>query len=164
MCKGDIIVSMDDDGQSPINGLWDLLDPILQNKADVSIADYGYKKESAFRNFGSWVNDKMTIMMLDKPDALKLSSFSAMKSFVKNEVIRYKGPYPYIAGLVLKATQNIVNVPIEDRERLEGTSGYTLKKLFHLFFNGFTSFSIKPLRIATILGSLIGIASFISLH
>ncbi len=163
-CKGDIVVSMDDDGQSPVNCLWELIDPILENKADVSIADYGQrKKESAFRNFGSWVNDKMAGIMLNKPDTLKLSSFFAMKRFVKDEVIRYSGPYPYVTGLVLRSTQNIVNVPISDRERLEGKSGYTLRKLLHLFFNGFTSFSIKPLRFATMLGTLIAVLSFISL-
>ena len=164
VCKGDIIVSMDDDGQSPINCLSELLDPIINGNADVSIANYGqHKKESAFRNFGSWVNDKMTAFMLDKPETLKLSSFFAMKKFVKDEVIRYNGPYPYVAGLVLRSTQNVVNVHLSDRERLEGRSGYTIRKLLHLFFNGFTSFSIKPLRFATILGTIIAILSFISL-
>jgi len=163
VCKGDIVVSMDDDGQSPVNCLWELLNPILEGNADVSIANYGYKKESAFRNFGSWLNDKMTGFMLDKPDTLKLSSFFAMKKYVKDEVIRYTGPYPYVTGLVLRSTQNIVNVSISDRKRLEGNSGYTIKKLLHLFFNGFTSFSIKPLRFATILGTIIAMISFVSL-
>ena len=162
-CKGDIIVSMDDDGQSPVDGLWELIEPILQGKADVSVADFGYKKESAFRNFGSWVHDRTQVMMLDKPKELKLSSFFAMKKFVKDEAIRYTGPYPYIGGLVLRSTNKIVNVPIPDRERLEGTSGYTFRKLIHLFINGFTSFSIKPLRFATFLGAFIGIISFIAL-
>ena len=40
------------------------------------------------------------------------------------------------------------------REREEGHSGYTLKKLLGLWFNGFTAFSVKPLRIATMIGCL----------
>lgn len=163
VCKGQIIVSLDDDGQSPINSLWDLVDPILQGEADVSIADYGYKEESIVRNLGSWLNHKMSVMLLEKPNDLKLSSFFAMKQFVKDEMIRYKGPYPQIVGLILRTTQKIVNVPIQDRKRLEGSSGYTIKKLIRLFFDGFTSYSIKPLRFATIVGSLIGILSFFSL-
>ena len=35
------------------------------------------------------------------------------------------------------------------RAREEGRSGYTLSKLLNLWMNGFTSFSVKPLRIAT---------------
>lgn len=162
-CKGDLIVSMDDDGQSPVDHLWELIDPILENRADVVIADYGYKKESRFRNFGSWVNDKAAGMMLNKPKNLKLSSFYAMKKFVRDEIVRYTGPYPYIAGLVLRSTQNILNVNISDRERLEGCSGYTMRKLLHLFFNGFTSFSIKPLRFATFIGMMMAVVSFISI-
>ena len=43
---------------------------------------------------------------------------------------------------------------LKHRARTEGTSGYTLKKLFALWFNGFTAFSIKPLRIATFIGCM----------
>ena len=53
---------------------------------------------------------------------------------------------------VLRATKNITNVPVCHREREEGNSGYTLKKLLGLWFNGFTAFSVKPLRIATSFG------------
>ena len=48
--------------------------------------------------------------------------------------------------------KNITNVIVNHREREEGTSGYTLKKLLTLWFNGFTAFSVKPLRIATCIG------------
>jgi len=37
---------------------------------------------------------------------------------------------------------------------MEGASGYTLKKLLGLWFNGFTAFSVKPLRIATVMGAV----------
>jgi undecaprenyl-phosphate 4-deoxy-4-formamido-L-arabinose transferase len=42
-----------------------------------------------------------------------------------------------------------------------GTSGYTLKKLLALWFNGFTAFSILPLRIATVTGVIFAFAGFI---
>ena len=34
-----------------------------------------------------------------------------------------------------------------------GESGYTFSKLLALWFNGFTAFSVKPLRIATVCGT-----------
>jgi len=43
--------------------------------------------------------------------------------------------------------------------RFAGSSGYTLSKLFQFAIDGITSFSIKPLRIATLLGLLTGILS-----
>ena len=81
-----------------------------------------------------------------------ISSYFAVKRFVVEDMIRYENSYPYVIGLVLRATKNITNVPVCHREREEGNSGYTLKKLLGLWFNGFTAFSVKPLRIATSLG------------
>ena len=75
--------------------------------------------------------------------------------------MRYENSYPYVIGLVLRATRNIANVPVDHREREEGTSGYTLKKLLGLWFNGFTAFSVKPLRIATCMGALSAAAGFL---
>ena len=81
--------------------------------------------------------------------------------FIVDDMIRYENSYAYVIGLVLRATKNITNVAVTHREREEGTSGYTIKKLFGLWFNGFTAFSIKPLRIATIIGTLTACGGFI---
>jgi undecaprenyl-phosphate 4-deoxy-4-formamido-L-arabinose transferase len=75
-------------------------------------------------------------------------------------MLEYENSYPYIIGLVLRATKNIENVPVNHRSREVGTSGYTIKKLLGLWFNGFTAFSILPLRIATVTGLLFAVAGF----
>ena len=146
---GDIIVSLDDDGQCPVDKLWDLLAPLEQGY-DIAIARYPKKKQSAFKNFGSKVNDLMACFLIDKPKDLKLSNFYAIKRFVCQEVLRYHNPYPYVSGLFLRSTSKIKNVDMEERERIAGTSGYTFIKSLKLWLNGFTAFSVKPLRIATL--------------
>ena len=110
---------------------------------------------------GSLVNERMTRIMLGKPAELYVSSYFAVKKFVVNDMIRYENSYPYVIGLVLRATKNITNVVVQHREREEGTSGYTLGKLLGLWFNGFTAFSVKPLRIATALGAGCAVLGFI---
>jgi len=149
--KGDIVVCLDDDGQTPADEVGKLLDK-LDEGYDVVYASYGKKKHSLFRNFGSKVNELMTRVMLGKPKELYVSSYFAAKKFVVEDMLRYEHSYAYVIGLVLRATKNIANVEVNHRSRTEGTSGYTLKKLLGLWFNGFTAFSIKPLRIATIIG------------
>ncbi len=151
--KGDIVVCLDDDGQTPADEVGKLLDK-LNEGYDVVYASYGKKKHSLFRNFGSKVNELMTRVMLGKPKELYISSYFAAKRFVVDDMIRYEHSYAYVIGLVLRATKNIANVEVKHRSRAEGTSGYTLKKLLGLWFNGFTAFSIKPLRIATVIGVL----------
>ena len=150
---GDICVALDDDGQTPANQVDRLLDAI-ENGADAVYAKYDHKKHSGFRNFGSRVNDLMLRIMLSKPKELFVSSYFAVKRFVVEDMIRYENSYPYVIGLVLRSTKAIVNVDIDHRDRMEGSSGYTLKKLLGLWFNGFTAFSVKPLRIATFIGGV----------
>jgi undecaprenyl-phosphate 4-deoxy-4-formamido-L-arabinose transferase len=154
---GDYVVCLDDDGQTPADEV-DKLIGKLEEGYDAVYAKYEHKQHSAFRNIGSKVNELMTRVMLEKPAELYISSYFAVKRFVVDDMIRYENSYPYVIGLVLRTTRNITNVVVKHREREEGRSGYTLGKLINLWFNGFTAFSVKPLRIATGIG---GFAAFI---
>lgn len=156
---GDYVICLDDDGQTPANEVDKLL-AALEDGHDAVYAKYGNKKHSAFRNLGSRVNDMMTRVMLGKPKDLFVSSYFGVKRFVVEDMLRYQNSYPYVIGLVLRATKNIVNVEVNHREREEGRSGYTLKKLLGLWFNGFTAFSVTPLRIATVIGVFCALLGF----
>lgn len=159
--RGDYIVCLDDDGQAPADEVGKLLEK-LEEGYDVVYASYGHHKQhSFFRNFGSWLNGKMTEIMLGKPRELSLTSYFAARRFIVEEMLRYEHCFPYVMGLVLRSTKNICNVPVNHRQRQEGHSGYTLSKLLNLWMNGFTSFSIKPLRLATYMGCLTAFAGFI---
>lgn len=163
--KGDIIVCLDDDGQSPVDSVETMIRKIEEG-FDLVYADYLEKKETPFRLFGSKINEIMMTSLLNKPKEITVNSFFACNRMVVDEVIHYKGAYPYLPGLVLRATRNITNVKVVHRERAEGKSGYTFKKLLSLWINGFTSFSVKPLRLAVFLGiffSFIGFAFLIVL-
>ncbi len=149
--EGDYVVCLDDDGQTPADEVDKLLDK-LEGGYDAVYAKYEHKQHSTYRNIGSKVNELMLRIMLEKPAELYVSSYFAVRRFVVEDMIRYENSYPYVIGLVLRATKNITNVVVQHREREEGNSGYTLKKLIALWFNGFTAFSVKPLRIATAVG------------
>ena len=157
---GDIVVCLDDDGQTPANEVGKLLAK-LDEGYDAVYAKYEHKQHSAFRNLGSKVNELMTRFLLNKPKELYVSSYFAAKRYVIDDVCRYENSYPYVIGLVLRATKHITNVVVNHRDREEGTSGYTLKKLLGLWFNGFTAFSVKPLRIATIMGGVSAAGGFL---
>lgn len=156
---GDIVICLDDDGQTPADEMFKLIDKLDEN--DLVFAKYKDKKHSFFRNVGSWVNDKMAQWLIGKPRDLKIMSYFACKRYVVNEVLRYKNSYPYISGLLLRVTNKVANVEVHHRDRIEGKSGYTIKKLFLLWVNGFTAFSVKPLRLATFIGCLTAIVGFI---
>ncbi len=156
---GDIVVCLDDDGQTPANEVFKLIDKL--GDFDLVFAEYKNKQHSGFRNFGSKVNDMMACWLLSKPKDLKIMSYFACRRYVVDEVLRYENPYPYMSGLLLRATKKVTNVEVNHRERVEGSSGYSLKKLLLLWINGFTSFSVKPLRFATFLGFITAAAGFL---
>lgn len=158
--SGNYVVCLDDDGQTPAQEVGKLLGK-LEEGYDAVYASYAHKKHSLFRNLGSKVNELMTRVMLEKPRELYISSYFAVRRFVVEDMVRYENSYPYVIGLVLRATKNITNVEVSHRERQEGSSGYNLKKLLGLWFNGFTAFSVKPLRIATCIGCLSAAVGFL---
>lgn len=157
---GDIVIGLDDDGQTPADEVFKLVDA-LDDDNDLVFAEYKNKMHSGFRNFGSKVNDRMAQSLIGKPKKLKIMSYFACKRYVVDEVLHYENPYPYISGLLLRTTNRVINVEVNHRERLEGTSGYTIRKLLLLWLNGFTAFSVKPLRIATIIGFITAAIGFL---
>ena len=161
VASGDYIVCLDDDGQCPMDRLWDLLEPVINGGYDYSMAKYDKKKQSKFKNFGSALNSFMTRVLINKPKDMKFTNFKAMKRFVVDEMIKYNNPYPYIEGLTLRTTRQIALVEMEERERYEGTGNFTFKKSVALWVNGFTAFSVKPLRISTILGMIFASFGFL---
>jgi len=150
-CSGDYAVIMDDDFQNPPTEVTKLLDR-LQEGHDVAYSYYETKRHAPFRNLGSWFNNAVASVMIKKPWGLYLSSFKAINRFVINEVIKYRGPYPYVDGLILRTTRNYATQLVRHDVRREGRSNYTLRKLVRLWLNMFTNFSILPLRVASIAG------------
>lgn len=157
---GDIIVTMDDDGQSDPSAISRMVDKIHEGY-DVVYARYAVFEKSLFRRFGSWLNRKMSETLAGKPTNVQGNSFYAMKRYVKDEVIRYTNSFPYIGGLVFRATENITEIDVEHRNRKEGKSNYTFRKMLMLWINGFTAFSVLPLRIASLLGFFFSAIGFL---
>ena len=160
VCTGDYIILMDDDGQCPMESLWKLIKP-LEEGHDVSIAKYPVYKQSIFKSFGTVVNRKMTEVVMEKPKDLSFTNFSAMQRYIVEEILKYKNPYPYMTGLLLRTTSDIVNVKMEERERIVGRTTFTFKKMLKLWINGFTAFSVKPLRVSTVVGVITALVGFL---
>lgn len=158
--SGDISIVMDDDGQCPMDRLWDLLEP-LNNGFDVSMAKYPQRKQSLFKDFGTLVNKKMTELILKRPPDLEFTNFMAIRKYIVKELIQYHNPYPYMTGLILRTTKYITNVTMEERERLSGGTTFTFRKMLSLWINGLTAFSVLPLRIATFLGFIVSTIGFL---
>ena len=158
--SGDIIVNLDDDGQTPPEEMFKLIDKIEEGYDFVS-ARYPKKKESLFRRFGAWTAKIMAEKLIGKPKNVQINSYCAATRAVIDETIKYRNAFPYVQGLELRITRNITDVEVDHHERETGKSGYSFFKLMSLWMNGFTAFSEKPLRLASIIGVLSAAVGFI---
>ncbi len=154
--SGRRIIILDDDGQHDPACIRSMCNELDQG-ADIVYVRYEEKIDPLHKNIGSWLNDKMSVQLLGKPVDLYLSSFKAMTRNMRDECLRFKGPFVYLDGILLRATHHIAIVPATHRATIKSEkSTYSLRLLFFLWLNMFTSFSIAPLRTIFLLGSAIG--------
>jgi undecaprenyl-phosphate 4-deoxy-4-formamido-L-arabinose transferase len=159
--RGDFVITMDDDLQNPPEEVARLLAFARAQHFDVVYTRYREKKHAAWRNWGSRFANWAANLVLDKPKALYLSSFRCMSAFVVEHVINYRGPYPYIDGLILQVTGNVGSLEVGHLPRAEGRSNYTLRRLVRLWLSMFVNFSVIPLRFSAVVGFLTSILGII---
>jgi undecaprenyl-phosphate 4-deoxy-4-formamido-L-arabinose transferase len=155
--RGTHVITMDDDLQNPPSEVLRLLEQAQTSGADVVYTYYAAKQHENWRNLGSRFTNWVADILLDKPRGLYLSSFRCMNAFLVEQIIKYDGPFSYIDGLILQATQSIGRIEVRHLPRAEGRSNYTLRRLIRLWMNMFLNFSVMPLRIATLAGVMFSV-------
>jgi undecaprenyl-phosphate 4-deoxy-4-formamido-L-arabinose transferase len=146
------VVTMDDDLQNPPSEVLRLVGYARDNGYDAVYTRFAHKEHAAWRNVGSRFTNGVADWLLDKPKGLYLSSFRCLSAFVVEQVTRYAGPFPYIDGLVMQATQKVGTLEVKHLPRAAGRSNYTFRRLVRLWMNMFVNFSVMPLRISTLTG------------
>jgi undecaprenyl-phosphate 4-deoxy-4-formamido-L-arabinose transferase len=155
--RGAHLVNLDDDGQQPPGEAVRLWQHAQQTGADVVFGHYVEKQHAAWRNLGSWFTNRMTDWALEKPAGFYLSSFRCVTAFVAQQVAKNSGPAPYIDGLILQVSQRISSLEVRHEQRKAGASGYTFRRLVRLWLSAWINFSVLPLRVATVLGLIMGL-------
>lgn len=145
--KGEYCVMIDDDFQNPPEEIIKLVNTAEKGSYDVVYTYYSKKEHAIYRNLGSRLVNWITSYLLGKPKDLYLSSFKLIKRDVIEEITKYKGPYPYIDGLIFRITSNIGTVQVLHHKREDGTSNYTWRKLISLFLNILFCYSALPIRL-----------------
>lgn len=150
--RGAHVVNLDDDGQNPPAEAVRLWEHARREDLDVVYGHYARKEHARFRNFGSWLTNRVTDWVLEKPRGFYLSSFRCVSALVAREVAAHEGPFPYVDGLILQVTQRLGALEVRHAARRTGASGYTLRRLLRLWLSTVVNFSAMPLRLATLLG------------
>jgi len=158
--RGARVVVMDDDLQHPPSAIPVLLSQ-LDRGYDVCYTHYRNRQHALWKKAGSKLNDIAATLLLDKPKGLYLSSFKALDRAVAREIVKYDGPYAYVDGLILDITRRIATVEIDHAPRASGTGNYNLRRSFSLWLKMATTFSVYPLRLMLVAGSLLAFFSLV---
>lgn len=158
--KGNAIISIVADRQDPV----DLIPVFIKKWEDGAKIVIGVKKQSK-ENFIMSSTRKLYYSLLKKmaeTDVIKnFTGFGLYDQSFIDLLKELDDPYPYFRGLVSELGYKIEKVAYTQPKREKGKTNNNLYTLFDMAMLGFTSHTKIPLRIATFLGLVIGVISFI---
>jgi undecaprenyl-phosphate 4-deoxy-4-formamido-L-arabinose transferase len=158
--QGDWCVVMDDDFQNPPEEAFRLAAFAKSESRDIVFGVYAEKRHAWWRNLGSRLANAAARRFMGLPDGLYLSSFKCLSRFTVGNVLAYRGPFPYVDGLALRATRNLAVLETRHECSRKGRSGYTIRRLVRLALAMAVNFSVAPLRVASALGLVFSLAGF----
>jgi polyisoprenyl-phosphate glycosyltransferase len=157
---GKYVVVMDDDLQhSP--GDIPALHREIEKGYDVCYANFFEKKQLWWKNLGSYINGKISEVVISKPGHIYLSPFKIIRKEVIDDILKYQGIFPYIDGLIFQVTDDVTQIQVEHHERYRGRTNYSLVRSVRVFIKLVTGFSVRPLRISAFIGFVTAMAGFL---
>lgn len=95
----------------------------------------------------------------DAPPVVQSTGFGMYDRTIIEHLRRIADPYPFFRGLLSEIGHEPALVPYHQPPRRRGISSQNFYSLYDQAFLGITSHSKVPLRVATILGFVLGVAS-----
>jgi glycosyltransferase involved in cell wall biosynthesis len=159
LCRGEFVITMDDDLQNPPEEIPKLI-AAIESGYDLAIGAYDSKKHSAVRNKSGDLIDSVNRQIFGLPPDFCLTSFRAIRSAVVKNACQMGGVFPYVTSMLLSHTSKYVNVPVRHDPRLVGKSNYDFKRSLLLASNLIFSYSTLPI---TAVGWLCALAFLFSI-
>jgi undecaprenyl-phosphate 4-deoxy-4-formamido-L-arabinose transferase len=168
MARGDVVVTVDDDGQNPPAAAWAVARALVEQDLDVVYGRFGSVEQTWARRSASRLNRWLSRKTIQNVHEVAITNVRALRGDLARALGRVDSPYPYIDALIFRMTRHIGEVPVEHRPRGAGASTYTLSRLLKLWVSHLTSLTILPLQFAMVgsfgvsaLGFVVGTAQLI---
>ncbi|MBI5453471.1 MAG: glycosyltransferase family 2 protein [Deltaproteobacteria bacterium] len=159
--SGDAVIVMDADLQHPPELIPELIREWragyeVVNTIRRETVDAGWFKKASSAFFYMLINKLSQVKILPNSADFRLMDMKAVRSLCS---IREQSRF--IRGLVVWIGYRQTAVPYVAVQRFAGKSKYSLRKMVAFAFDGISSFSAFPLRVATYFGLLVSFLSFV---
>lgn len=160
--EGQLVASMDADGQHPVSVLAQMLDLYHNTDVDMVAAIQASREHESHLlrslKYGFYHFMQDTQRYEIKPNA---GDFRLMNRKVVNALLAMPERQRFMKGLYAWVGFNTLYLPFQADVRTEGTSKFNYANLFELALVGITSFSQKPLRWISRMGLLVSCVSLL---
>lgn len=159
--EADAVLTIDADLQDDINAITDML-KAYQDGTDLALGvrssrgnDRAFKKSTAQGYYK--LMRLLGVNIIEDHADFRLMSRRSLNALLAHGEVNL-----FLRGIIPTIGFSTKIVYYERQDREYGETKYTLKKMLGLAINGITSFSVAPLRLVTLLGSVVSIAAFLT--
>lgn len=160
--NADITISIDCDGQDDINAMDDMIRAYLSG-ADVVYGVRSNRKTDSFFKRNSALMFYKFMKLLGSNVVYNHADYRLLSRRVLEALSEFKEVNLFLRGMVPLIGFNSTSVYYERHERLAGKSHYPLRKMLGFALDGITSLSVKPIRIITLIGSLVSLLGVVGI-
>lgn len=157
----DAAISLDADLQDDIDAIDDMVTE-FQNGCDIV---YGVRSkrdtDTFFKRFTAEGFYKM-MQSLGVDIVFNHADYRLMSKRALEGLFLFGERNLFLRGIVPQIGYKTAQVSYERQERFAGESKYPLKKMLFFAFDGITSFSVKPIRLITVLGAVTAMLSVLA--
>jgi dolichol-phosphate mannosyltransferase len=161
--RGELVFVIDADLQDPPELLGPMLDQLRQDYDVVYGQRVERHGETAFKRGTASLFYRLLGKLVDTHLPRDTGDFRLMTRRVADQLNAMPERYRFIRGMVSHVGFNQIAFPYERDARFAGETNYPLRKMVALAVDAVTSFSVVPLRFASHLGMLFGLAGLVSL-
>jgi polyisoprenyl-phosphate glycosyltransferase len=158
--KGDVVICMDADGQHASELMLTMLEKWREGYDMVYAVRQDREQESSFKLWGSRLFYRMMSASTHVEIPRDAGDFRLMNRKVVDALCALPERNRFMKGIYAWVGYKSIGIPYTPLPRLHGESAYSKLKLIALAWTGITSFSVLPLRLASLTGATLALLAF----
>ena len=160
IAAGDAVIIMDTDLQDPPLACLDLIDKWREG-FEIVYAQRRVYKVPLSKKIPAWLFYRLMSKIANVSIPEDTGDFRLISRAVNDEMKKFPEKNRYLRGISFLTGFSTAAVLFDRSDRYSGKPGYTFTKSLKLAFDGIAAFSLFPIRLVSITGSVFAIFSFV---